>query len=108
MACSTGLPGDRTRAGFARRSAMVGTLVGADAGELGRRKAAILAEVTAGEQGEEWFATREQRWILGTPDQARAKVAAFEAAGVERLMLQDFLPRDLEMIDLLGAELVRH
>ncbi|HSS34661.1 MAG TPA: LLM class F420-dependent oxidoreductase [Patescibacteria group bacterium] len=90
-----------------RRSAMVGTLVGADAGELGRRKAAILAEVTAGEQGEEWFATREQRWILGTPDQARAKVAAFEAAGVERLVLQDFLPRDLEMIDLLGAALVR-
>jgi alkanesulfonate monooxygenase SsuD/methylene tetrahydromethanopterin reductase-like flavin-dependent oxidoreductase (luciferase family) len=90
-----------------RRSAMVGTLIGRDQAELAARKRALLAEVTAGEQGEEWFATREERWILGTPDQARAKVAAFEAAGVQRLMLQDFLPRDLEMIDLLGAELVQ-
>ena len=48
-----------------------------------------------------------ERWILGTPDEARAQVAAYAAAGVERIMLQDFLPRDLEMIDLLGAEIVR-
>ena len=88
------------------RSAMVGTLVGRDEAELAGRKRALLAEFTADEQGEEWFATREERWILGTPDQARAKVAEFEAVGVERLMLQDFLPRDLEMIDLLGTELI--
>ncbi len=90
-----------------RRSAMVGTLIGRDETELGARKRALLNEVTADEQGEEWFATRERRWILGTPDQARAKVAEFAAAGVERLMLQDFLPRDLDMIDELGEELVR-
>ncbi len=90
-----------------RRSAMVGTLIGRDEIELSARKRALLNEVTADEQGEEWFATRERRWILGTPDQARAKVARFAAAGVERLMLQDFLPRDLDMIDQLGEELVR-
>ena len=90
-----------------RRSAMVGTLIGRDETELSARKRALLNEVTAAEQGEEWFATRERRWILGTPDQARAKVARFAAAGVERLMLQDFLPRDLDMIDQLGEELVR-
>ncbi len=90
-----------------RRSAMVGTLIGGDETELATRKRALLGEVTTDEQGEEWFATRERRWILGTPDQARAKVAEFAAAGVERLMLQDFLPRDLDMIDQLGAELVR-
>ena len=89
-----------------RRSAMVGTLVGRDEAELTARKRALLAEVSADEQGEEWFATREERWILGSPDEARAKVAEFEAAGVQRLVLQDFLPRDLEMIDQLGAELV--
>ena len=90
-----------------RRSAMVGTLIGRDETELTTRKRDLLGEVTADEQGEEWFATRERRWILGTPDKARAKVAEFAAAGVERLMLQDFLPRDLDMIDQLGAELVR-
>jgi hypothetical protein len=30
----------------------------------------------------------------------------FAAAGVERLVLQEFLPRDLGMIDLVGAELL--
>ena len=34
-------------------------------------------------------------------------VEQFAAAGVERLVLQDFLPWDLEMIDLLGEVLVR-
>jgi F420-dependent oxidoreductase-like protein len=90
-----------------RRSAMVGTLIGRDQAELVRRKGALLGEFTADEQGEEWFATREGRWILGTPDQARDRVAAFAAAGVQRLVLQDFLPRDLDMIDQLGEELVR-
>ncbi len=91
-----------------RRSAMVGTLIGRDEAELAARKEALMAEVTPDEQGEEWFATREQRWIIGTPDQARARVAAFAAAGVERLMLQDFVPRDLDMIDQLGLELIAH
>ena len=87
---------------------MVGTLDRRGRGEVAARKRAILAEFDEEEQGEGWFGARAARWILGTPDEARAEVAAFEAAGVERLMLQDFLPRDLEMIDLLGAELVRH
>ena len=31
----------------------------------------------------------------------------FAAVGVQRLVLQDFLPWDLEMVDLLGEVLVR-
>ena len=46
------------------------------------------------------------RWIAGTPDQARAAVRRFAAAGVERIMLQDFLPWDLDMIDVMGEVLV--
>ena len=38
-------------------------------------------------------------------DEARAKVESSPTAGAERLMLQDFVPRDLEMIDLM-AELL--
>jgi alkanesulfonate monooxygenase len=89
-----------------RRSAMVGTLVGRDPAEYAARSEAMLAEFELEEQAEDWFAERRTRWILGTPDEARAMVGRFAAAGVERLMLQVFIPRDLEMIDLLGAELV--
>jgi alkanesulfonate monooxygenase SsuD/methylene tetrahydromethanopterin reductase-like flavin-dependent oxidoreductase (luciferase family) len=65
-----------------------------------------MGEFSLGAQADEWIAERRARWIVGTPDEAREMVRRFEAVGVERIMLQDFLPRDLEMIDLLGAELV--
>ena len=34
------------------------------------------------------------------------RLKRFEAAGVERIMLQDFIARDLEMIDLAGEVLI--
>jgi F420-dependent oxidoreductase-like protein len=88
------------------RSTMVGVLVGADPAAVHEREQRLLRVLEAEEGGEAWLAERRRRWIMGTPDEARAAVERFAAAGVERIMLQDFLPWDLEMIDLLGAELV--
>ncbi|HET7727211.1 MAG TPA: TIGR03560 family F420-dependent LLM class oxidoreductase [Candidatus Limnocylindrales bacterium] len=88
------------------RSAMIGVLVGADEAELRRRERDLLTTIGADEAGDDWFAERRERWIIGTPDEARAAVRRFADAGVERIMLQDFLPWDLEHIDLLGHELV--
>ena len=87
-------------------SAMVGTVIGTDEAELAVRKRALLDAVTTAEAGEEWFAAREQRWIIGMPDAARGMVQRFADAGVERLVLQDLLPWDLAMVDLLGRELI--
>jgi len=87
-------------------SSMVGVLVGADEAEVGEREQRLLRALGAEEGGEAWLAERRRRWIMGTPDEARATVARFAEAGVERIMLQDFLPWDLEMVDLLGSELV--
>jgi hypothetical protein len=39
---------------------------------------------------------------MGLPDQARERVALLEDAGIERVMLQVFLPFDLEHIALIG------
>ncbi len=88
------------------RSAMVGVLVGADAAEVDERGRALMAELGTAGAFEPWFEERRRRWIVGTPDEARAMVSRFAATGVERIMLQDLLPRDLEHIDLLGRELV--
>jgi alkanesulfonate monooxygenase SsuD/methylene tetrahydromethanopterin reductase-like flavin-dependent oxidoreductase (luciferase family) len=96
---------DRDPATLAR-SAMVGVVMGRDAAELERRQRDLLAEFLLEEQAEDWFAERRTRWIIGTPDEAREMVGRFAAAGVERIMLQSFLPRDLELVDLFGAELV--
>jgi alkanesulfonate monooxygenase SsuD/methylene tetrahydromethanopterin reductase-like flavin-dependent oxidoreductase (luciferase family) len=92
--------------GSIRRSAMIGVLVGSDEAELARRKAAILAGFAIPGDGDAWFAQREPSWILGSPERARERVAELAALGVERLMLQDFVPRDLAMIDLIGREVI--
>jgi alkanesulfonate monooxygenase SsuD/methylene tetrahydromethanopterin reductase-like flavin-dependent oxidoreductase (luciferase family) len=89
------------------RSAMVGTLLGRDRGEVSRRADALLAEFGEnGKSGIDWLEARRSRWIMGTPDEARAMVGRFADAGIERIMLQDFLPRDLDHIDLMAEELI--
>ena len=93
--------------GTLTRSAMVGALLGRDDAEVERRADALLAGFgQAGESGRSWLETRRRRWILGSGDEARAMVARFAESGIERIMLQDFVPRDLEMIDLLAEELI--
>ena len=85
---------------------MVGVLVGRDPAEVERRGRALMAEVGTAGAFEPWFAERRPRWIVGTPDEARAAVRRFADVGVERLMLQDLLPRDLEQIDLMAEVLI--
>jgi F420-dependent oxidoreductase-like protein len=88
-------------------SAMIGIMVGRDAVEVAARRDALLGEFGIDHDAADgWFAERQARWIIGTPDEARATVARFAAVGVERIMLQDFLPRDLEHVDLLAEVLL--
>jgi alkanesulfonate monooxygenase len=83
-------------------SAMVGVLVAESEGELRDRVREQVALVGSSSTADEWLAERRNRWILGTPDQARQRIDEFAAAGVQRIMLQDFLPRDLGMVTVLG------
>ncbi len=87
------------------RSVMAGILIGRTDDELDRRKTDLLRAFDNVEGGDAWFRTRERRWVTGTRDKARAMVDEFAAAGAERLMLQDFVPRDLAMIDLMAEML---
>ena len=89
------------------RSAMAGLLIGSDEAELERRVNAQLAMLGAdGKDARAWLDERRPRWIAGTPDQARAMVGSFAEAGVQRIMLQDLLPRDHAMIELVACELI--
>jgi alkanesulfonate monooxygenase SsuD/methylene tetrahydromethanopterin reductase-like flavin-dependent oxidoreductase (luciferase family) len=86
---------------------MAGLLMGADDAEVTQRVHAQLAMVgDVGTDAKAWLAERRPRWIAGTPDEARAMVRAFAAAGAQRIMLQDLLPRDHGMIELAARELI--
>jgi alkanesulfonate monooxygenase SsuD/methylene tetrahydromethanopterin reductase-like flavin-dependent oxidoreductase (luciferase family) len=89
------------------RSAMVGILVGRTPDEVvGRERELLAAFGSDAETGEAWLEERRSRWIYGTPDEARAQVARFAEAGLDRIMFQDFLPWDLDHVDVMGQELV--
>lgn len=85
-------------------SAMTGVLVGETEADVRQRVADLFALIgePSGMDADTWLAERRKRWVMGTPDEARQRVAALEQAGVERVMLQTFLPRDLDMVRLLG------
>lgn len=89
------------------RSTMAGVLVGRTDEEVRDREQRLLTAFGSdADEGEAWLEERRTRWVYGTPDAARAQLTAFAEAGMERIMLQDFLPWDLDMIDIMGEELV--
>jgi F420-dependent oxidoreductase-like protein len=89
-----------------RLSLMTGVVVGADRGELERRAASLMDR--EGESGdvaqaiEGWRAER----IVGTVDEALDRLAGYAQAGVERVMMQHLVHDDLEMLELIGAEIL--
>ena len=84
-------------------SAMTGVLVAETDDDLRTRVADLLATLGLGDvDGDTWLSERRRRWIMGTPDEALERVRALEANGTQRIMLQDFIPRDLDHVRLLG------
>lgn len=91
------------------RSAMAGVLIAADQAALERRADALLARIGkegSREDARQWLDVRRPKWIMGTFAEARAAIQRYADAGVERIMLQDLLPWDLDMIRDMGRELV--
>lgn len=85
-------------------SAMTGVLVAETEAELRARVADLLKALgQADTEGDAWLAERRGRWVMGTPDEAHERVRALERLGTQRIMLQDFLPRDLDHVRLMGA-----
>jgi F420-dependent oxidoreductase-like protein len=82
-------------------SLMTGCIVGTSQSDVERRVRQV-AERT----GRDWTEGDTSALVVGTVDQAVAKLKAFEEAGVERIMLQHLVHEDLEMVHLVGREVV--
>jgi F420-dependent oxidoreductase-like protein len=92
--------------GTLAHSAMVPILIGRDDAEVAERAADAARAFGSDPDDAAWQSERSSRWISGTPDETRAAVHRYEAAGAQRIMLQDFLPWDLDMIDVMGDVLI--
>ena len=85
-------------------SAMTGVLVADTEADLRERVRAQIAFTADGDPDDAtaWLAERRRRWIIGTSEEAQQRIAELAAEGVQRIMLQDFLPRDLDMVATMG------
>jgi F420-dependent oxidoreductase-like protein len=86
-------------------SLMVGCVVGRDRGELLERLARRATRSGADETPEEYGENRAHAMVIGTVEEAVERLRAYEAAGVERAMLQHLDHTDLAMVELIGREL---
>lgn len=89
-----------------RVSVMAGVLVGRDGDEVRERAGALLAWLGRDPDVDAFLEERRGRWVVGTPDEAISQLRAYADAGADRVMLQDLLHRDLEMVELLATEVL--
>jgi F420-dependent oxidoreductase-like protein len=88
-------------------SVMTGFVAGRDRAEL-RERARALAERRDWDASDPdaVLAALPDTWIVGTLDEATEQLAALRDAGVHRVMLQNLLHTDLDVLALIGDELV--
>jgi len=88
-------------------SAMVGIVVGASEAEVRGRVDRMMGVFgLAPGEAEGWMARRGPTYLMGTPEQVLGRISDYEAAGLRRIMLQDWLPTDLEMVSLIAREVM--
>lgn len=88
-------------------SLMTGCVVGATEADFERRIRALQGRSGDGRPLDEYVDSLAGEWVLGTPDRARDRLGELADAGVDAVMLQHQDPSDLEMVDLVAAELRR-
>jgi alkanesulfonate monooxygenase SsuD/methylene tetrahydromethanopterin reductase-like flavin-dependent oxidoreductase (luciferase family) len=84
-----------------RRSVMVGFVVGEDAAAVRERARRTLEWL-----GQDGGGGLPEGWLHGTPDDVVGQIEAFAEAGVQRIVLQHNLFRDLEALALVGRDVL--
>jgi alkanesulfonate monooxygenase SsuD/methylene tetrahydromethanopterin reductase-like flavin-dependent oxidoreductase (luciferase family) len=86
-------------------SLMTACAIGRDEAEARERIGRRLERAAQSVDPDEYKATRGPVAVLGTLEEAAEQLRRFEAAGVERVMLQHLDHQDLELVELIGREL---
>jgi alkanesulfonate monooxygenase SsuD/methylene tetrahydromethanopterin reductase-like flavin-dependent oxidoreductase (luciferase family) len=84
-------------------SVMTGFVVGRDRSEYEQRVGRVAQRT--GADASAFLADAPGAWITGTVDQAIRQLQELKAAGVSRVMCQNLLHDDLDVVALMGSEL---
>jgi F420-dependent oxidoreductase-like protein len=85
-----------------RFSLMTACVVGRDRADLRERVGRLMERTGRGGTPDELMESAPDHWILGTVDQVVERLRGYEAAGVQRVMLQHLVHDDLDMVAVLG------
>jgi F420-dependent oxidoreductase-like protein len=86
-------------------SLMTGLAIGEDAADVERRAVEIL-QWTGRPTDDPGESLREQNFVVGMVPEVLDQLRALERAGVERIFLQHLVHRDLEVLELIGREII--
>jgi F420-dependent oxidoreductase-like protein len=89
-----------------RRSLMITTVVGADRPAVVAGVARMIDRWAEDRDAEATVAEADPAELLGTPQQVVEHLAAFADAGITKVLLQDLNHDDLEMLELIGREVI--
>ncbi len=84
-------------------SVMTGFVVGRDRAELQQRVTRLSDRI--GAKADAFMTDRSSSWVVGTVDEAVERLGALRDAGVSRVMCQNLLHDDLDVVALIGSEL---
>ncbi len=84
-------------------SVMTTCIVGINRSEFQERVRGVLRATNNNDSPEDFVRGSQSEQVLGTVDEVVERLRAYEAAGVQRVMLQHLLHQDLDMVRLLGA-----
>ncbi len=89
-----------------RRSLLTKTIVGSDEAAIRERAEALMA--WSNETGDAGAFLQDLRTnhVAGTVDQVLERLAAYAAAGIERVLLHHLVHEDLEHVELIGREVI--
>ena len=87
-------------------SLMTGFVIGSDHDDLLRHGRGVMRLENGGDDVGAFLASHREDWIVGTVDDAAARIAEYAAAGVERLYLQHLDFTDDQTLELVARELV--
>ena len=86
-----------------RLSLMTKCVVGRDRVEVRTRLERMLARERSDRSPAEYVRANGERYVIGTTNEAIARLHELERAGVDRVMLQHLDHEDLDMVDLLAS-----
>jgi F420-dependent oxidoreductase-like protein len=92
--------------GSVRRSLLTKAIVGEDEREVRRRAAELMAWEDEQGDADAYLDDLRATHVVGTPEQVLDRLAAFAAAGIQRILVHQLVHMDLESVELIGREVV--